>query len=206
MSFETTACLWNGGKSMSKFVSGYYRLALWITRFAYLNLLWVVFTFVGLIFFGFLPATAAMFAVVRKWIGGEADIPVLPTFWKSYRKEFVKINIIGYIVFIIGYLLTIELQILRTQEHIAYYIASFGILGLFLVYAIIVLYLFPIFVHFNLKPFQYIKWSFLIGIGHPLLTIFLLGAMIALFYFSYISILAFLFFFGFSIYVYLWLS
>src|SRR5690625_5218522 len=109
-----------GGKSMSKFVSGYYRLALWITRFAYLNLLWVVFTFVGLIFFGFLPATAAMFAVVRKWIGGEANIPVLPTFWKSYRKEFVKINIIGYIVFIIWYFLSFELPLLINQQHITY--------------------------------------------------------------------------------------
>src|SRR5690625_2024178 len=97
-----------GEKSMRGFVSGYYRLALWVTRFAYLNLLWVVFTLVGLVFFGFLPATAAMFAVVRKWISGETDIPVLQTFWKSYRKEFMIINVIGYIVFIIGYLLTIE--------------------------------------------------------------------------------------------------
>src|SRR5690625_6051612 len=144
-----------GGKSMSKFVSGYYRLALWIPHFAYLNLLWVVFTVVGLIFFGFLPATAAMFAVVRKWIGGEADIPVLPTFWKSYRKEFVKINIIGYIVFIIGYLLTIELQILKIQEHIAYYIGSFCILHLFIVYSIFFLYLFSNFVIFIINLFNY---------------------------------------------------
>ncbi|MBU5465486.1 DUF624 domain-containing protein [Virgibacillus sp. MSJ-26] len=191
---------------MSGFVAGYYRFALWITRFAYLNILWVLFSVAGLLFFGILPATTAMFAVVRKWIDGESDIPIFETFWKSYRKEFIKINVLGYSVFIVGYLLTIEFQILRSQEHIAYLIASFGVVGLFIIYFIILLYLFPIFVHFNLKPLEYIKWAFVIGIGHPFLTLFLFGVMIALVYLTFITIPALLFFFGGSIsaYILMW--
>ena len=191
---------------MSGFVAGYYRVAVWITRFAYLNLLWVLFSVVGLLFFGVLPATTAMFAVVRKWIDGDTDIPVFETFWNAYRKEFVKINLLGYGVLLVGYLLTIEFQILRSQEHIAYLIASFGVIGLFIIYFIILLYLFPIFVHFDLKPFEYIKWAFVIGIGHPLLTVFLIGVMIAIVYLTFVTIPALLFFFGGSIsaYILMW--
>src|SRR5690625_6085418 len=181
---------------MSGFVAGYYRFALWITRFAYLNILWVLFSVAGLLFFGILPATTAMFAVVRKWIDGESDITIIETLWKYYRKEFIKNNVLGYSVFIVGYLLTIEFQILRSQEHIAYLIASFGVIGLFIIYFIILLYLFPIFVHFDLKPFEYIKWAFVIGIGHPLLTVFLIGGMIAIVYLTFVTIPALLFFFG----------
>lgn len=191
---------------MSGFVAGYYRFAVWITRFAYLNILWVAFTLVGLFFFGLLPATAAMFAVVRKWINGESDIPIFDTFWTSYKKEFVKINLLGYAVLLVGYLLTVEYQILRTQEHVAYLIASFGVVGLFIIYFIILLYLFPIFVHFDLRPFEYIKWAFVIGIGHPLLTVFLLGVLIAIFYFIFMTIPGLLFFFGGSVsaYILMW--
>lgn len=191
---------------MSGFVAGYYRFAVWITRFAYLNMLWVLFSLAGLLFFGVLPATTAMFAVVRKWVDGETDIPIFQTFWEVYRNEFIKINLLGYAILIIGYLLTIEFQILRSQEHIAYLIASFGVVGLFIIYFIILLYIFPIFVHFKLKPFEYIKWAFVIGIGHPFLTLFLFGVMIAIVYFTFITIPALLFFFGGSLsaYILMW--
>ncbi|GAB2569313.1 YesL family protein [Gracilibacillus alcaliphilus] len=191
---------------MSSFIAGYYQVSVWITRFAYLNLLWFVFSVAGLVLFGFLPATAAMFAVVRKWINKEHEVPIFQTFWQSYRKEFIKINLIGYVIFAVGYFLTIEFQILRAQEHIGYIIASFGVLGLFLIYLIILLYLFPIFVHFKLRPLEYIKWAFLIGIGHPILTIFLLGVMIGILYLAYTVFPALLFFFGGSIsaYILMW--
>lgn len=191
---------------MNGFVAGYYRFAVWITRFAYLNLLWVLFSLVGLLFFGVLPATTAMFAVVRKWIDGDRDIPIFKTFWQSYRKEFIKINLLGYGILIVGYLLTIEFQILRSQEHISYIIASFGVVGLFIIYFIILLYIFPIFVHFKLKPLEYIKWAFVIGIGHPFLTLFLFGVIITLVYLTFITIPALLFFFGGSIsaYILMW--
>src|SRR5699024_6342603 len=124
---------------MSGFVAGYYPVAVWITRFAYMNLSWVLYSAVGLLFLGILPATSAMFAVVRKWIDGDTDIPVFETFWDAYRQEFVKINLLGYGVLLVGYLLTVEFQILRSQEHIAYLIASFGVIGLFIIYFIILL-------------------------------------------------------------------
>lgn len=191
------------GKVMSGFVEGYYRFAVWVTRFACLNLLWIAFTLLGLGLFGLFPATAAMFAVVRKWVNGEKDISVFHVFWNSYKKEFLKINVLGYILAGAGYLMTMEFQILRTQEHIAYTVASFAVVGLFLLLSVIALFLFPIFAHFQLRTLDYIKWALLIGIGHPLLTVFLLGIIIALTYLSFMTIPALLFFFGGSVFAYI---
>ncbi|MEK5444968.1 MULTISPECIES: YesL family protein [unclassified Fredinandcohnia] len=191
---------------MNGIASGYYRLCVSITKFAYLNLLWVGFALLGLIVFGFMPATVAMFAVVRKWIIGEKDIDIFRSFWKSYKSEFVKSNIIGISMLLIGYLLSIEFQILRSQESLAYFIASYGVIALFLIYIIILLYIFPLFVHFNLKIGQYVKWSFVIGMVHPILTIFLLVIISISIYLSLKFFPAFLFFFGGSViaYVVMW--
>lgn len=191
---------------MNGFVNGFYNFSVWITRLAYVNILWVAFTIVGLGILGFLPATAAMFAVVRKWIMDNEDIPIFKTFWKSYRKEFKKANVIGYILVLTGYVLFAELQILWAQENTVYFVASFGVLAIFFIYFIILLYLFPIFVHFNLKTFQYIKWPAIIGIVHPILTIVLGVGILFIHYLTFVTLPALLFFFGGSVtaYILMW--
>lgn len=188
---------------MQGFVSGYYTFATWATRLAYLNILWVFFTIIGLGIFGFMPATAAMFAVVRKWIMGEHDIPIYQTFWTSYRREFFQANGLGLILFIIGYLLVIQFNILFFQERIVYKIASFSVVALFILYAIVLTYLFPIFVHFHLRLVDYLKWPFVIGIIHPILTLLLIVGISVLAYIVYMTIPALLFFFGGSVVAYL---
>jgi len=191
---------------MKGFVNGYYQFCVWIMRFAYLNILWISFSVIGLIVFGFMPATIAMFTVTRKWIRKETDVAIFKTFWKAYRGEFVKANIWGYILFLIGYVLTIELHILQNQDSLIYQIASFGIVAILFLYFIIVLYFFPIFVHFNLKFINYIKWPFIIGIIHPILTIVLSVVIIGMIYIMFITVPALIFFFGGSVtaYVQMW--
>lgn len=191
---------------MKSFVDGSYRFCEWIMRFAYLNILWVTFTMLGLIVLGFMPATAAMFSVVRKWVIGKDDIPIFTVFWKAYRKEFFKANLLGYTILLIGYLLFIQLQILWAQENVVYYVVGFGVLALFLGYFIILIYLFPVFVHFNLTTFQYIRWPFIIGVVHPVLTIVLTVGVLFIHYFTYTHLPALLFFFGgsFTAFILMW--
>lgn len=184
---------------MKGFLKGYYQFSVWAMRLAYVNLLWVVFTIVGLGFLGLMPATAGMFAVVRKWVSGEDEIKVFPTFWSSYRKEFVKSNLVGYILIGIGYILYIEFQILRAQESLVYFIASFGVIALFILLLIILLFVFPVFVHFNLSVFQNIRWAVTIGIMHPILTIVLGGVVGFMCYIAFMTIPALLVFFGGSV-------
>lgn len=187
---------------MHGFIAGYYKFSVWAMKLAYVNLLWTIFTLLGFGVFGFMPATVAMFSVIRKWNMGEEDIPVFKTFWDTYRKEFFKANGLGIILFIFGYILVIEFQILRLQENIIYFIVSFGVLAVFILYAIVLTYFFPIYVHFNLKITDYLKWPFIIGVVHPILTLFMMGGFAAIVYVTYITIPAILFFFGGSVTAY----
>jgi len=188
---------------MQGFVAGYYNFALWATRLAYLNLLWIVFTILGLGVFGITPATVAMFAVVRKWVHKDRDIPIFKTFWEVYKKEFVQANILGMILFLIGYLLVIQFNILFHQESMMYKIAAFSVVALMILYTIILTYVFPVFVHFKLKTFDYLKWPFIIGIVHPILTVVLIVGIAVLVTIVYNTIPALLFFFGGSVLAYL---
>ncbi|MEI3606199.1 YesL family protein [Pseudogracilibacillus sp. SE30717A] len=187
---------------MHGFIAGYYKFSVWAMKLAYVNFLWIAFTLLGLGVLGFMPATIAMFSVVRKWNNGEEEIPVFKTFWNTYRKEFLKANGFGLILFLSGYLLVLEFQILRLQENIIYFIVSFGVLAIFILYAIVLIYFFPIYVHFNLKITDYIKWPFIIGIVHPILTLFMMVGLVAIVYLIYVTIPAILFFFGGSVTAY----
>lgn len=81
----------------------------WIMRFAYTNLLWLFFTLLGLGVFGIMPATAALFAVMRKWIQGQDNVPVLKTFWQEYKGEFFRSNLLGAVLALIGVIIYIDL-------------------------------------------------------------------------------------------------
>ncbi|MYL46718.1 YesL family protein [Virgibacillus halodenitrificans] len=187
---------------MNTISSGFYNFSLWISRLAYVNLLWIVFSLLGLGVLGLMPATAGMFAVIRKWVLGRDDIPIFSTFWGTFKKEFLKINLIGYILILIGYVLYMEVRILWVQESAVYILAGFGVLALIFIYSIVLLYIFPIFAHFKLNTFQYIKWPAIIGIVHPILTIVLGGGLLFLHYLTYVTIPALLFFFGGSVTAY----
>lgn len=193
---------------MEKFAAGYYRVCTWIMRFAYLNLLWICFSIVGLVVFGTFPATIAMFAVVRKWVMGETDIPVFQTFWKSYRTEFLKGNLLCYLLLAVGYFLYLDLQYVRLQEGLLFQILSYSILSLTFLYLVILLYVLPMFVHFNTKTFQYVKWSLIIGVTHPVLTVIMAVALGVTYYIVSTAVPGlFLFFLGStSAYVISWCS
>src|SRR5690606_20734708 len=98
---------------MNGLMGGLYRISEWIMRFTVINVLWVVcsipFFFVAfpllavqttselasvLIVMGavspfvFFPATAAMFSVVRKWVMGDPDVPLLKSYFRAYKENY----------------------------------------------------------------------------------------------------------------------
>ncbi|MFA9556724.1 DUF624 domain-containing protein [Evansella sp. AB-rgal1] len=48
-------------------IGNLYRVSEWLIRLAYINILWMLFTIVGLIILGIAPATATVFTIIRKW-------------------------------------------------------------------------------------------------------------------------------------------
>lgn len=195
MTVHTICTSW-GESKMDAIANGFYKVSEWITRFAYVNLLWIAFTIFGVGVLGLFPATAAMFAVVRKWVQGDHDIKIFPLFWKTFKKEFKNANIIGYIFAITGYLLSIEFQILRNHGGLPYVIASYGVIALFIFYFIAALYVFPIFVHFNLSIKDYLKWPLIIGIMYPIMTIFFVVVLVGAYAITIRTVPVLLFIFG----------
>ncbi|AMQ06127.1 MULTISPECIES: YesL family protein [Sporosarcina] len=157
------------------------RISYRMIELAYINLLWIFFTLVGLIAFGIFPATAAMFAVVRKLIRGEEKFKILPMFWTLFRTDFLKTNGFGLIFLVISYCFYFNFYFLQLNSGELQFL--FPVLIFILISSIItLLFFFPVYVHFNLKFFQYIKQSFLIAITSPI-EVITIGALAGGIYF-----------------------
>ncbi|TWD93741.1 putative membrane protein YesL [Neobacillus bataviensis] len=151
-------------------IGGFYKLCDWIMKLAFINLLWMVFSIFGLVVFSFFPATIAMFVVIRKMLMGDFDIPVFKTFLESFKKDFFKSNLLGLILFILGYFLYVDIHLIRTTGgllNLIYYPALIICLG----FVLTVCYAFPTFVHYDFKVHQVLKSSFIIMLLNPLSTI-----------------------------------
>ncbi len=153
-----------------------------ISRFAYVNLLWIGFTVLGFGVFGIMPATAAMFSVVRKWVMKDLDIPIFQIFWENYKREFIKVNILGLILFIIAYILYVDFALLPTGGWFT--ALRIGLIVVGLLYAIVLLYIFPIFAHYDWKKRMYLKYALLLGSAHPHYTLLMVILMGAVYYIS----------------------
>jgi len=167
-----------------------YHIAEKITHILYVNLLWVFFTVLGLGVFGLFPATAAMFSVNRKLILEKGNISVSKTFWNAYKSDFFQINILGYSLVAIGAILYIDLRFFQTSNQVIQQGLSFIFFILIFLYFIVLLYIFPVFAHYRLKTFEYIKYSLILAIGRPLLTLAMIfGLLVTLFILKSVPIL-----------------
>ncbi|MFD1335300.1 YesL family protein [Oceanobacillus iheyensis] len=161
----------------------FYWLCLWIMRLAYINILWGLFTIFGLIIIGFTPATIAMFTIIRKWLKKETEIPIFNTFFTIYKEELFKSNIFTIIIGSIGLILLVDLSFLGTiSEHPIYPLLLGGLFLCGFIYITLILYIFPLYVNFNLSRWQYIKYAILIGLTNLHYTITMMVAISGLYY------------------------
>jgi len=161
----------------------FYWICLWIMRLAYLNILWGIFSIAGLIVIGFTPATVAMFTIIRKWLKNETEIPIFTTFWNTYKEEILKSNVFTIIIGMIGFVLYVDLRYLGTITENPVYPLLLG--GLFLggfVYLVLILYIIPVYVNYNLSRWLYIKYAILIGLTNLHYTITMVVALGGLYY------------------------
>jgi uncharacterized membrane protein YesL len=172
---------------MNGFTGWYIRLGMFGFNLFLLNMLWVVFSFLGLFVLGVFPATAALFAVTRKLVMAPQpqEVPILKLFWNTFKVEFFKANFLGYVVSLVGVILYINLRVLQQLDssHLHHSLMIVTLL-ITLVYLLTSIYLFPVFVHFELKMVQYLKYSLFLAIGRPIQTIIMIiGLGVVLFLF-----------------------
>ncbi|WP_077328947.1 YesL family protein [Virgibacillus siamensis] len=180
------------------------RFAEWFSRLAYINMLWIGFTLAGLILFGFVPATVAMFAVVRKWRNNKLHDSVFKTFWGIYRQEFATSNIAGIVMMIIGYILYIDLFVLNLDNSLSMQIVQLLLYIIAGMYLMVVVFFFPVYVHFKMKWYQYIKMGALMIFAAPFQAILMLILGYGIFFLMAKMPILMFFFLG-SFISYIWL-
>lgn len=169
------------------YISGFniLRISEWILKLLYLNILFIAFSFLGMLILGIFPAIAAMLFVIRKWLMGDTEIPMFKTFWQSYKKDFLRSNLLGFIMTFFG--LTIYLYyILLNQLGESILWLRYPLLMISFVYIVFLSYVFPVFVHYDLKIVRVLKTTLYIMSVSPLSTIMMIsGSMIIYFAISY---------------------
>ncbi|MBZ9537070.1 YesL family protein [Cytobacillus oceanisediminis] len=155
----------------------------WIMRLLYVNLLWIGFTIIGLGVFGLFPATTAMFAVVRKWVMQENDIPIFKTFWRTYRAEFFKVNGLGVILFFIGFSIYFYLKIYHYDNQLVYLFSRPLLFVAIIYYYALVMFFFPTYVHYKLPFLHYLKAPLMFSFASPLRTFLMIIMASSVYYF-----------------------
>ncbi|RKL67123.1 hypothetical protein CR203_11465 [Salipaludibacillus neizhouensis] len=159
-----------------------YVISDWLMRLAYINLLWILFTFLGGIVLGFMPATVAMFTIIRKLIVKDDQVPIFKTFTRVFKSEFLKSNILGVILGGTGYILYIDFLYLGSIEGYLHSFLSVALVLIAVCYVATVFIILPIYVQYDLKFSHYFKHAFYIALINPHIIIFMAVGVSAIYY------------------------
>ena len=183
--------------------SSYIYLGLeWITRFAYLNLLWVLFSLLGGVLFGFYPATTSMFAICREWLKGNTDLPLFTSFWEFYKKDFLKSNLLGLFITVILLLIALDIFYIQASPNELLDWTYIPLFAFMLIFTFFLFYLFPAFAHYDIKVPLVIKNAFLLMLVNPPATAVIVLCLVPLFFIMRLFP-ALVFIFGGSLYAFL---
>ncbi|WP_173917213.1 YesL family protein [Halobacillus sp. Marseille-Q1614] len=174
----------------------------WVTHFALLNLLWIVGTLMGGIVLGLAPSTVAMYTVSRKQARGEENVRLAKTFFSTYRKEFFRANGLALILTVAGWLCFYDLQFFQQMEGPLYTFLTYVAMAACLTFIILLVYILPVYVHYDLKLMQMMKQALFIGFLKPSNLILMIITSLSTYYF-FISFPGFIPLFGFTIFAHL---
>ncbi|RCW67010.1 YesL family protein [Saliterribacillus persicus] len=154
----------------------------WITKVAYLNIIWITMTLLGLGIFGIFPATAAVFVITRKWITGQKDIPILSTFWKYYKEGFLQANVLGFLLVIFSYILYLDFLFITVADGKYTVVLTIPFLFVGILFLLTALYVFPVYSYYEMKGFKVFKSAFFIMVLNPMPTLIMVLGMLGLIY------------------------
>ncbi|MEH7275793.1 YesL family protein [Neobacillus vireti] len=156
----------------------------WIVRLVILNGLWILFSLLGLFVVGIFPATAAVLGVARKWMMGDQEIKIWNTYKQIYRSEFSSANGMGWILSVIGIILYLNYRVILNHAGEFVLAVPFAFYLLVFFYIILVIWSFPLLVHYKATWRQHFKNAIIIGLTKIHYTIVCGAAIFAIIYFS----------------------
>ncbi|WP_458353349.1 YesL family protein [Peribacillus frigoritolerans] len=166
---------------------------LWLSRLAFLNLLWMVFSAAGLFIFGVFPATMATMAICKKWLHGEEDIKIFREFLAFYKESFVAANKIGLAFTGVSYILYLNFLVINANGANIVFIAAFYAITFFVL--ITATHIMPIYVYEKSSFVFLVRKAFIVSLLNIHFSLAILISQSAIYYllFSYpASVLFFL--------------
>ncbi|WP_186578114.1 YesL family protein [Aquibacillus kalidii] len=142
-----------------------------IVKLVYINVLWIVFTVLGLIVFGLMPATASVNALIRDLLSGKEVTNIFSEFWVQYKTSFIKSNLVGIVFIIIAIFLYVDIRILLGTDSIVGKMILAVLFMISYIFFATLLHFFPIFNRYEMKTFNYLKLSITLAMSHPFTTI-----------------------------------
>ncbi|PPA70229.1 YesL family protein [Jeotgalibacillus proteolyticus] len=155
-------------------IGGFYRVCEWIMRLAFVNILWIGFTLLGAVFLGIMPATVALFTVIRQWLMKREGVPVYALFWRTYKSEWLKSNKLGVLIYLGSLLLYLDFRFVFSVQGEMQMLLLIPFIVLLLLFMLILLYIFPVYVHFELPVGRLLHHAFLIAFAQPFCTFFMM--------------------------------
>lgn len=159
-----------------------YKVLEWISKMAFLNILWITFTLLGVVIFGFFPATVALLMVLRDIRSGN-EKSLFTSFLHYFVQNFPIVNVYGFIVVIVN-IIAISLSYLASEG--SSIIVTLPLYGMTLLIFVISLFVFPVFSYFEASFFNHIKLATILALGHPipsfiLFTLFMINVGIIIY-------------------------
>ncbi|WP_438349767.1 YesL family protein [Paenibacillus sp. FA6] len=202
-------------------MGGIYKLTEWITRIAYTNILWLICSspFVLVLILKFMlfqtqataddqlllnwvlgilapfilfPAISALYAVIRKWVMGDADVPVFRTFFSGYKENYKQSMIGGIFYTLLFVVMWVDYKVYMTMDNLQ--LVGGVMLLLLLILFVSMFNFFSMVVHYHLGIFMIIKNAILLTIIRPFRMIStVLGCGLLLYIASLYPVLVFFF-------------
>lgn len=158
---------------------------IWLSRLAFLNLLWMLFSAAGLLLFGIFPATMAALAICKKWLNGEEEFKILQEFLRVYKESFFMANKIGLAFIAISIVLYLNFLVINENgAHIVFIAAFYVVTFLALITAT---HIMPIYVYEKSSFVSLVKKAFIISVVNVHFSAAILISQSAIYYllFSY---------------------
>lgn len=162
----------------------------WITRFLYLQLLWVLFSLIGFVVGGLFPATFTLFGVSRKLMREHTDFPLFATYLEMFRQSFFKTNLLGYGMLLFSYSLYFYYTIFSQSPGMIGTVGAVVIAVMTFVFIAIALFVMPVYAHFDVGLIGVLKNAALTAISHPFHVIGMMLILVVFWlFFSFLPII-----------------
>lgn len=158
-----------------------YKISLWVMYAAWLNLLFIGGTVVGLVLFGWGPSLTALFEVMQEVFKKNTwHLPIFRLFKEGYKKHFFEANLIGYMLFLVGAILYYIFTILPQLTDVLFFILSIPFGAVASVFVVVCIMIFPVIVRYGRYDIQSIKRGIIIGLAHIHYIFAFVGVLVVL--------------------------